>query len=145
MTPAAFLIHTIHAPALGSVAREPEKRPTITSSAVIPSENTNKYTNPRTPLRVVATQVSTAAKAGAPQGAATMPEVAPSRNTAGYDPPPKLPAHASSRRGADTGNTSSIASPNSSSRFPMANRAQGFDPTVPNSDPERPASRPSTP
>src|SRR2546425_3387975 len=130
IAPAARFTHTIHGPERGRAASVPEKIPTTASSAVMPSEKTKRYTKPSTPLRVAATQVSTAANAGAPHGAATMPEVAPSRNTAGYDPPPRLPAHASSRRGADTGNTSSIASPNSSSRFPMANRAQGFDPTV---------------
>src|SRR5438034_9056503 len=108
-TPEPFLTQASHAPARGSAVTAPLNSPTITSSAVIPSENTNKYTNPRTPLRVVATQVSTAAKAGAPQGAATMPEVAPSRNTAGYDPPPKLPAQRTRRSGAATGITSSIA------------------------------------
>src|SRR5207253_11125523 len=144
MTPAAFLIHTIHAPALGSVAREPEKRPTITSSAVMPSENTNKYTNPRTPLRVVATQVSTAANAGAPHGAATTPDVAPSRNTAGYDPPPSPEAHCTTRDGTATGITSSMASAKKSSKFPIASRAQGLALTVPNSDPVSPATRPRT-
>src|SRR5213078_4766217 len=110
----------------------------------MPSENTNRYTNPSRPLRVVATQVRTAAKAGAPQGAATMPDVAPSKKTAGYDPPDRPAAHASRRRGADSGNTSSIARPNTSSRFPIANRAQGLALTVPKSDPLSPATRPST-
>src|SRR6266545_2678431 len=54
---------------------------------------------PRTALWVVATQVSTTAKAGAPHGAATMPEVAPNKSTAGYEPPPRLPAHAARRAG----------------------------------------------
>src|SRR5205814_8357539 len=69
--------------------------PTRRSSdlAVMPRENTNRYTNPNTPLRVVATHVSTAANAGAPHGAATTPDVAPSRKTAGYDPPPRPAAH----------------------------------------------------
>src|SRR5213594_5025968 len=92
-TPAAFLIHDIHAPARGNAAIAPEKNPTTTSSAVMPSENTNKYRNPNTPLRVVATHVSTAANAGAPHGAATTPDVAPSRTTAGYDPPRRPAAH----------------------------------------------------
>src|SRR5688572_7484018 len=58
--PAAFLIHTIHTPALGSAASVPENSPTTTSSAVIPRENTKRYTKPSTALRVLATQVSTA-------------------------------------------------------------------------------------
>src|SRR5213594_1278161 len=62
--------------------------------------------NPSVALRVVATHVSTAANAGAPHGAATIPEVAPSRNTPEYDPPVRRPAHCSRRCGADTGNTS---------------------------------------
>src|SRR5205809_340860 len=90
--------------------------------------------NPRTTLRVVATRVRTVAKAGAPQGAATMPDVAPSKKTAGYDPPDRPAAHASRRRGADRGNTSSIARPNTSSRFPIAIRANGPALTVPYSD-----------
>src|SRR2546425_11692809 len=96
-TPAPFLIHTIHFPERGSRARVPDETPTATSSAVIPNENTNRYTKPSTALCVVATQVSTTPKAGAPHGAATIPEAAPIRNTAGYDPPPRLPAHCSSR------------------------------------------------
>jgi hypothetical protein len=91
---------------------------------------------------VVATQVSTTAKAGAPQGAATIPEVAPSRKTAGYDPPPRAPAHAANRRGAATGMTSSMASPEMRRRFPMAKRAQGLADTVPKSEPVIPASTP---
>src|SRR2546430_3362120 len=62
IAPAAFLIHAIHAPARGNVDRVPENSPTTTSSAVMPSEKTNRYVKPNTPLRVVATQVSTAAK-----------------------------------------------------------------------------------
>src|SRR6059058_6496644 len=93
ITPAAFLIRAIHAPARGSAASVPENNPTTTSRAVMPSENTKRYVNPSTPLRVVATHVSTAANAGAPHGAATIPEVAPSRKTAGYDPPPRPAAH----------------------------------------------------
>src|SRR2546430_12664224 len=88
-TPESFFTHTIQLPARGSALTLPEKSPTTTSSAVMPSENTNRYTNPNTPLRVVATHVSTAANAGAPHGAATTPDVAPSRKTAGYDPPPR--------------------------------------------------------
>src|SRR2546425_8143278 len=127
IAPAARFTHTIQTPALGRPASVPEETPTTASSAVMPSEKTKRYTNPSTPLRVAATQVSTAAKAGAPHGAATIPDVAPRRKTAGYDPPPRLPAHASRRRGAETGNTSSIARPNRSSRLPMTNRAHGFD------------------
>src|SRR2546425_9408815 len=140
--PAPFLIHAIHAPARGSAANEPENSPTTTGSAVMPSENTKRYTKPSTALRVVATQVSTAANAGAPHGAATMPEVAPSRNTPGYDPPVRRPAHCRRRCGADTGITSSIERPNTSSRFPITNRAHGLALTVPNSELVRPATRP---
>src|SRR5437870_769524 len=74
-TPESFFTHTIQLPARGSAVTLPENSPTTTSSAVMPSENTNRYTNPNTPLRVVATHVSTAANAGAPHGAATTPEV----------------------------------------------------------------------
>src|SRR3977135_4441357 len=94
-TPAAFLIQAIHAPARGSAPSAPGKNPTTTSSDDIPSANTNRYRNPSTALRVVATQVSTAANAGAPHGAATSPDVAPSKKTAGYDPPDRPAAHAS--------------------------------------------------
>ena len=93
---------------------------------------------------MVATQVSTAAKAGAPQGAATMPDVAPRRNTAGYDPPPRVPAHAASRAGTGIGITSNSASAKTSSRLPIASRAQVLEPMVPNSDPVSPAISPST-
>src|SRR6059058_4405944 len=141
-TPEPFLTQASHAPARGSAVTAPLNSPTPTSSAVMPSENTNKYTNPRTPLRVVATHVSTAAKAGAPHGAATTPDVAPSRNTAGYEPPVRPPAHWSNRCGAATGMTSSMARPNTSSRLPIANRAQGLALTVPKSDPVNPASSP---
>src|SRR5438093_13328445 len=109
-TPAAFLIRDIHAPAAASAARAPGRNPTTTSRADMPSENTNRYRNPSTALRVVATQVSTAANAGAPHGAATSPDVAPRRNTAGYEPPPRLPAQAERRAGSRTGMTSSSAS-----------------------------------
>src|SRR2546429_5924874 len=125
-TPEPFFTHAIHAPARGSVDNVPENRPTITSSAVMPSENTNRYTNPRNPLRVVATHVSTAANAGAPHGAATIPDVAPRRKTAGYDPPPSPAAHCASRGGTAIGITSSIASAKTSSRFPITGRAQGL-------------------
>src|SRR6266513_598861 len=108
-TPAAFLIHAIHAPARGSAAIAPENNPTTTSSAVIPNEKTNRYRKPRTPLRVVATQVSTAANAGAPHGAATRPDVAPSKNTAAYDPPPRPPTQVMSLTGSRTAITSSSA------------------------------------
>src|SRR2546430_12863835 len=144
ITPAAFLIHAIHAPARGSVDNVPENSPTITSSAVMPSENTNRYTNPRNPLRVVATQVSTAANAGAPHGAATIPDVAPKTNTAGYDPPPSPATHSASRGGTEIGITSSIASATPSRRFPITSRAQGLALTVPKSEPESPATRPSS-
>src|SRR5437870_6218183 len=143
-TPEPFLTQASHAPARGRAVTVPLNSPTPTSSAVMPSENTNKYTNPRSPLRVVATQVSTAANAGAPHGAATMPEVAPSRKTAGYDPPPNPAARCTSRGGTETGNTSSMASANTSSRFPTTRRAQGLALTVPNSDPVSPATRPRT-
>src|SRR5436309_4521772 len=141
-TPDDFFTHTIQLPARGSAVAAPENNPTTTSSAVIPSENTNRYTNPSTPLRVVATQVSTAANAGAPHGAATIPDVAPSKNTAGYDPPPRPDTHRIRRCGAEIGITSSMASANTSSRFPIANRAHGLALTVPKSEPESPAKRP---
>src|ERR1044071_5454919 len=144
ITPAARLVHAIQAPARGSAVTEPENSPTPTSSAVIPSENTNRYTNPRNPLRVVATQVSTAANAGAPQGAATIPDVAPSRKTAGYEPPPRLPTQVDSRAGSRTGMTSSIARAKTSSRLPMMSRAQKLAPIVPNNDPDIPAIMPSS-
>src|SRR5438552_13048905 len=143
-TPESFFTHTIQLPARGSAVTLPENSPTTTSSAVMPRENTNRYTNPRTPLRVVATQVSTAANAGAPHGAATTPDVAPSRNTAGYDPPPSPDAHCTTRDGTATGITSSMASAKTSSKFPIASRAQGLALTVPNSDPVSPATRPRT-
>src|SRR2546428_13749648 len=90
---------------------------------------------PSVALRVVATHVSTAANAGAPHGAATIPEVAPSRNTPEYDPPVRRPAHCSRRCGADTGNTSSMARPNTSSRFPITNGAHGHALHGPNREP----------
>src|SRR4029077_8789847 len=141
-TPESFFTHTIQPPARGSAATVPENSPTATSSAVIPSENTNRYTKPNTPLRVVATQVNTAANAGAPHGAATIPDVAPSKKTAGYDPPPRPDTQRIRRCGAEIGITSSMASANTSSRFPIANRAHGLALTVPNSDPDSPAMRP---
>src|SRR6266851_6161025 len=134
-TPESFFTHTIQLPARGSAATVPENSPTATSSAVIPSENTNRYTKPNTPLRVVATQVSTTANAGAPHGAATIPEVAPSRNTAGYDPPASPAAQLARRCGAVIGTTSSSARPNTRSRLPIANRAHGLALTVPNREP----------
>src|SRR5437879_6131923 len=118
MIPASFLIVAIQRPAFGRLASAPDDKPTSTRIAVIPSENANRYAKPSTPLRVAATQVNTAANAGAPHGAATMPLVAPSANAAGYDPPPNEPAQASSRCGAATGMTSSMASAASSSTFP---------------------------
>src|SRR2546428_2937529 len=140
--PESFFTHTIQLPARGSPVTVPENSPTTTSSAVMPSENTNRYTNPNTPLRVVATQVSTAAKAVAPHGAPTIPDVAPIRKTAGYDPPPRPAAHRIKRCGAETGMTSNMASANTSSTVPIPNRAHGLALTVPKSDPESPAMRP---
>src|SRR5437764_15043074 len=93
ITPAAFLIHAIHAPARGNVDRVPENSPTTTSSAVMPSEKTNRYVKPNTPLRVVATQVSTAANAGAPHADATIPEAALARTTPGHEHPQTRPDH----------------------------------------------------
>src|SRR6058998_2324376 len=112
--PESFFTHTIQLPARGSPVTVPENSPTTTSSAVMPSENTKRYVNPSTPLRVVATQVRIAANTGAPHGAATIPDVAPSRNTAGYDPPDNPPTHRSRRCGGETGITSSMARPNTS-------------------------------
>src|SRR5712664_3589780 len=143
-TPATLLIHDIHAPARGSAASAPEKNPTATSRADMPSENTKRYRNPSTALRVVATQVSTAANAGAPHGAATSPDVAPRRNTAGYEPPPRLPAQAERRAGSRTGMTSSSASAKTSSRLPITSRAQKLAPIVPNNEPVIPAIMPSS-
>src|SRR5713226_8775415 len=125
-TPESFFTHTIQLPALGSAATLPENSPTPTSSAVIPSENTNRYRKPNTPLRVVATQVKTAANAGAPHGAATIPDVAPSKKTAGDDPPPKPDTPPIRARRPQDGNTVSMASAKTSSRFPIANRAHGL-------------------
>src|SRR2546428_10836160 len=129
--PESFFTHTIQLPARGSPVTVPENSPTTTSSAVMPSENTNRYTNPNTPLRVVATQVSTAAKAGAPHGAATIPDVAPSRKTAGDDPPPRPAAHRINRCGAETGMTSNKATAYTSSTSPIANRPHGHALTLP--------------
>jgi hypothetical protein len=92
----------------------------------------------------VATQVSTAAKAGAPHGAATIPDVAPSRNTAGYEPPPRLPAQPMRRVGMGTGTTSSSASPKTASNRAIPPSAQGLDATVPKSEPVSPATTPSS-
>src|SRR5213594_3221244 len=63
---------------------------------------------PSVALRVVATHVSTAANAGAPHGAATIPEVAPSRNPPEYDPPVRRPAHCCSRSGAAAAHSSDV-------------------------------------
>src|SRR6266700_2875506 len=102
-TPESFFTHTIQPPARGSAVTLPENSPTTTSRAVMPRENTNRYTNPNTPLRVVATHVRTAANAGAPHGAATTPDVAPSNMTAGYVPLPRPAAHRINRLCAETG------------------------------------------
>src|SRR2546426_10685238 len=98
-TPAAFLTHTIQAPGFGRIATPPKNTPPTSTTAVIPNENTNRYTNPNVPLCVAATQVRTTANAGAPQGAATIPDVAPSRKTARSHPPPRLPVHVGIRTG----------------------------------------------
>ena len=82
MTAAARFIHTIHAPEFGKSAKVPENTPTTMSSVVIPNEKTNRYTNPIRPAPVAATQVSATANAGAPQGAATTPDIAPITKTA---------------------------------------------------------------
>src|SRR6185295_18280594 len=116
-SPPTFLAHTIHRPDRGSAASVPAKSPTAISTAVIPIENTNRYRNPSPALRVPLTNVRTAAKAGAPHGAATSPDVAPIRNTDPGDRPPNFDAQATSLAGADTGKTSSIASAARSSRL----------------------------
>ena len=121
----------------------PEKRPTTTSSAVIPSEKTNNEMKPHTAFCEAATQVSTTVKAGAPHGAATSPEVAPMRKAPPRESAPSRDAQATTRVGALIGITSSIASAAISSRLPKARYAQGFDEMVPNSVPVRPARRPS--
>ena len=147
-TPVTFFTQTIHTPALGNFVTDPDTSPTTTKSAVMPSEKTNRYMNPSKPLCVVETQVKTIAKAGAPHGAATIPDVAPSKKTAGYDtppflpPPPNFPAHATNRSGAAKGITSNITSPKRSNRFPMAKRAHTLAATVPNKDPVSPATNP---
>src|SRR2546425_1155000 len=123
-TPATFLIHDIQAPARGSAASAPENTPTTTSSADMPSENTNRYRNPSTALRVVATQVRTAANAGAPQGAATSPDVAPSRNTAGEEPPPRRPPPAESRTGGRAGVTASNRGAETRRRVPLLSHGE---------------------
>src|SRR6266516_2609523 len=117
-TPEPFLTQASHAPARGSAVTAPLNSPTPTSSA---------------------------ANAGAPHGAATIPDVAPSRNTAGYDAPPSPEAHCTTRDGTATGITSSMASAKTSSRFPIPRRAQGLPLTVPNSDPvsQAPSPRPA--
>src|SRR6185436_13943611 len=119
ISPPAFLAHTIHRPDRGSEASVPAERPTAISTAVMPSENTKRYRNPNVALRVPLTNVRTAAKAGAPHGAATRPDVAPIRNTDPADCPPNLDAQATSFAGADTGNTSSIARAARRSRLPI--------------------------
>src|SRR3989442_15049167 len=118
-TPESFFTHTIQPPARGSAATLPENSPTATSSAVIPSENTNRYTKPNTPLRVVATQVNTAANAGAPHGAATIPDVAPRKKTAGNEPPPSPDTQRTRRSGAAIGITTTMASANATRSFPI--------------------------
>src|SRR5258708_34129285 len=126
-TPPAFFTHPVHFPALGSVARVPADSPTAMSTADIPIEKTNRYRKPMAALRVLLTKARTATKAGAPQGAATRPEVAPMRKTEPGDWLPKREAHARSRPGADTGKTSSMASPARTSRFPIPTYAHPFE------------------
>src|SRR6266853_1013368 len=98
ITPAAFLIHTIHAPARGNVDRVPENSPTTTSSAVMPSEKTNRYVKPNTPLRVVATHVNTAANAGVQHGKAKEKQQVPN-DQAG----PGVRAHGPEQRAREAG------------------------------------------
>jgi hypothetical protein len=71
-----------------------------------------------------------------------MPEVAPSANTAGYEPPLRPPTQFDTRAGTLTGITSNMTSAKTSKTFPIANRVQGLAATVPNKEPERPASSP---
>src|SRR5260370_41612665 len=124
-TPESFFPHPIQPPARGSAVTVPENSPTTTRSAVMPRENTNRYTNPNTPLRVVATHVSTAANAGAPHGAATTPDVAPSRDTAGHDPPPRPAAHRLARRGPETGRAPRLASERARRSGPLGDGRPG--------------------
>src|SRR3954453_10105662 len=142
-TPAARQVHWVDLPALGKDAGTALETPPATSSAVSPSENTRRYANPRHPLPVAATKVRTAANAGAVQGAATNPEVGPSRKGPREEPPAKPAAQPESRTGAFTVKTSKTARPNTSSRFPIRSRAQGLELTAPNRVPLSPATTPS--
>src|ERR1700682_4880608 len=90
---------SIHLPAPGSAASPPLNKPTATSRAVRPSEKMNRYRKPSHALLVVLTKVRTAAKAGAPQGAATSPEVAPRANTPPIESPRKRPDQAANLAG----------------------------------------------
>ena len=95
------------------------------------------------PAPVAATHVSTTAKAGAPHGAATTPDIAPITKTAPYEPPSVSLARWRSFLGTGTGITSSIAKAKRISRFPMAASAHGLALTVPKSWPVTPAMAPS--
>src|ERR1051326_3722332 len=126
-TPNPRLTHVIQVPALGSRASAPDDTPTSTSNAHIPSAKLKRYRKPTAPLCVVVTQVSTAAIAGAPHGAATSPDTAPITNT-----PPKLPtlparaARSISHGGIGTGSTSNIVSAKMISRFAIAKYSHGL-------------------
>src|SRR3954464_14587688 len=143
-TPPARFTTSSHGPDRGSAAIPPLTNPTTTSRPVNPSENTNKYRKPSQELPVVLTKVNTAAKAGAPHGAATRPEVAPRKNTPVTVPASMREIHAFSRAGTLMVKTSNRASPNTSSRLPIANRAQGLELTAPKRLPDSPASSPSS-
>src|SRR5438105_15914457 len=99
--------------------------------------------NPRTPLLVVLTHVSTAAMTGAEHGAATSPETAPITNAPERFPPcPADAALVSSHDGTRTGMTSSIASAAMISRLDIAKYSHGLVLTEPNNVPVRPANSP---
>src|SRR5215471_4489583 len=101
--------------------------------------------NPSVALRVVDTQVSTAAITGAEQGAATSPDSAPMINAPEYRPAdPAVDARASNADGTRIGTTSSMASAARISTFAIRKYNHGLVLTVPNSVPVRPATSPST-
>src|SRR5215204_1644179 len=115
------LTQTIHAPAFGSREILPLNKPTTTSSAHIPREKLNRYTNPRAARWVVVTHVRTAAMTGAEQGAATRPDTAPITRAPDTRPAvPAVDALATSADGKRTGITSSIESAAMISRFAIA-------------------------
>src|SRR5688500_20242616 len=82
---------------------------------------------------------------GAPHRSSTSPKETPIANVATERHPPSRDADlARSRCGTGTGITPSIISANASSRLAMRNDIHGFELTPPNTDPLRPAKRPSS-